>query len=197
MGKVLFPGYFPLSENASCDSTDGWGGLSLEMAMAAYWRVKSWQVSFGFTYPDEDLANKTVNQTFSVTSPDFGIPITAEEQLVCDNGLKAWDFDIPEPPPGIVSALSNASFSITTYSWSFNSDYAEFGELVFPFTESDTPPSYILPITITIGNYTTTLQAAGFGGGGGSDPGSGSGSITAVEFWSYGGTYSTSTGEPL
>jgi hypothetical protein len=167
------------------------------MAMAAYWRVKTWQVSFGFTYPEQDLANKTVTQTFSVTLPDFGIPVTAEEQLVCDNGLRTWDFDIPEPPPGIVSALSNASFSITSYSWSFNSEYTEEGELFFPFTTSETPPDYILPITITIGNLTTTLQAAGFGGGGGSLPTSGSGSITAVEFWPYGGTYNTSTGEPL
>jgi hypothetical protein len=185
MGKVLFPAYFPLIENEPCDSIEGWGGLSLEMAMAAYWKVKSWQVSFGFTYPDEDLANKTVSQTFSVTSPDYGVAITAEEQLVCDNGLKTWDFDIPEPPPGIVSALTNAYFSMTSYSWEFYSDYTEFGELIFPYTTSETPPSYILPITITIGNLTTTLQAAGFGGGGGSNPGSGSGSITAIEFWPY------------
>lgn len=185
MGKVLFPGYFPLTENAPCDSIEGWGGLSLEMAMAAYWKVKTWQVSFGFTYPDEGLANKTVTQTFSVTSPDFGIPVTAEEQLVCDNGLRTWEFDIPEPSPPIVSALSNASFSISSYSWSFYSEYFEFGELFFPFTTSETPPDYILPITITIGNLTTTLEAAGFGGGGGSSPGSGSGSITAVELWPY------------
>jgi len=186
MGKVLFPGYFPLIENEPCDSIEGWGGLSLEMAMAAYWKVKSWQVSFGFVYPGStNLVTKTVNQTFSVTSPDYGVAITAEEQLVCDNGLKTWDFDIPEPPPDFFNALTNASFSITSYSWEFFSDYTEFGELIFPYTTSETPPDYILPITITIGNLTTTLQAAGFGGGGGNNPGSGSGSITAVEFWPY------------
>ena len=185
MGKVLFPGYFPLTENAPCDSIEGWGGLSLEMAMAAYWRVKTWQVSFGFTYPDQDISTKTVNQTFSVTSPDFGIAVTAEEQLVCDNGARVWEFDIPEPPPNIPAGLSDANFGISSYSWDFFSEYSEFGELYFPFTTSDAPPSYILPITITIGNLTTVLQAAGFGGGGASDPDSGSGSITAVEFWPY------------
>ena len=185
MGKVLFPGYFPLTENAPCDSIEGWGGLSLEMAMAAYWKVKTWQVSFGFTYPDQDISTKTVDQTFSVTSPDFGIAVTAEEQLVCDNGARVWEFDIPEPPPEIPAGLSNANFGISSYSWDFYSEYSEEGELFFPFTTSGATPNYILPITITIGNLSTVLQAAGFGGGGGSNPDSGSGSITAVEFWPY------------
>jgi hypothetical protein len=74
---------------------------------------------------------------------------------------------------------------MTSYSWEFYSEYFEFGELFFPYTTSETPPNYILPITITIGDLTTVLLAGGFGGGGGSDPESGSGSITAIEFWPY------------
>lgn len=185
MGKVLFPGYFPFTGNVPCDSIEGWGGLSLEMAMAAYWRVKSWRVSFGFTYPDEpNVINKTLTQTFSVTSPDFGIAVTAEEQLVCDRGSRGWEFYIPEAPPDYTNAFSNASFSMYSDAWGFNSDFTEFGELFFPYTTSETPPDYILPITITIGNLTTVLQAAGSDDGSGI-AGSGSGSITAVEFWPY------------
>jgi hypothetical protein len=186
MGKVLFPGYFPLMENAPCCSIEGWGGLSLEMAMAAYWKVKTWQVSFGFVYPSStNLVTKTVNQTFSVTSPDYGIAVNREEQLVCDNGVRTWEFTIPEPPPDFFNALTNATFSITSCSWDFFSDYTELGELFFPFTTGQGSPDFILPITITIGDSTTVLYAGGFGTGEGEDPGSGSGSITAVEFWPY------------
>jgi len=186
MGKVLFPAYFPLIENEPCDSIEGWGGLSLKMAMAAYWKVKTWQVSFGFVYPGStNLVTKTVSQTFSVTSPDYGVAITAEEQLVCYNGVRTWEFTIPEPPPDFFNALTNASFSISSVGWDFFSDYVEFGQLCFPSTLLPGSPDYILPITITIGDLTTVLQAGGFGPGGGSDPGSGSGSITAIEFWPY------------
>jgi len=183
MGKVLFPAYFPLTTN--CDSIEGWGGLSLEMAMAAYWKVKSWQVSFEFTYPDEPfVSNKKLTQTFSVTSPHGGIPVTAEEQLVCDLGGRGWDFDIPEAPPDYTNAFSNANFFMYSDHWGFGSNFTEFGELFFPYTTSEFPIDYILPITITIGNLTTVLEAAG-GDDGSGQAGEGKGSITAVEFWPY------------
>ena len=44
MQKVLHPAYFPTSY---CDAYPlRWTGFTLEQAMAAYWKVKSWNFSF-------------------------------------------------------------------------------------------------------------------------------------------------------
>lgn len=183
MGKVLFPGYFPFSpEGEYCNLITGWYGLSLEMAMAAYWKVKSWQVSLQLAYPDEPaIVNKTITQTFSVTSPDFGNAVNTEEQLVC-GGVRSWDFTIPEAPPDFTNAFSNAGFTVRDSGWDLNTDYTEFGEL--RFLDPSETAELILPITITIGGLTTELRVGGRNDLS-TNPGSGSGSITAVELWPY------------
>jgi hypothetical protein len=44
MQKVLHPGYFPVN---ACDAHPlYWRNFTLEQAMAAYWKVKSWTFSF-------------------------------------------------------------------------------------------------------------------------------------------------------
>ena len=72
MAKVLFLGHFPFDTNPCYDLLGGWHGLTLEQAMTAYWKVKSWSISINAA--DGGGAGGSLN----VSSPNIGIPALIE-----------------------------------------------------------------------------------------------------------------------
>jgi hypothetical protein len=204
MGKVLHAsasGYFP-----RCIESGG-GYWSLEKAMDIYWRVKTWSVSASGTYltgdePQPWSYSVSDIRSYSFERDEFNY---LEEDLVCverfGNGfLGGQDLDPYEN--GFVDLGVNS--------------FTKSGSLYNPFDYFEIQgPQDDAPIEIT-GPYSssynlpdpeseTLIEVQIFGSIGAfwvfdlPTPGQvdGTFSLTPTEWWSYGGTYNTSTGARL
>lgn len=204
MGRVLhasYSGYFPFCIGTADSSKIGTFkpypiAMELDDIMKAFWRVKKWKVN-GII-----LNNKVAVPTYLKN----GIPIqiTEEKDLVCADGFSFLVFEEDEEgyPDRCEFFLDRLSEGYTV----IKQDNSFYPRLMFGFiyvkpgedaetvsSEEDwnTAPSIESSGTIDFMGY----QITGFKvTGNGSYTG---GSITPEEYWSYGGTYDTSTGEPL
>ena len=190
MGKVLHAsgsGYFPGCIVAGDPEDCPW---TLEKAMQTYWRVRAWTFTASGEIEFEDGSLPFSTTITDITSRDVQTaePQTLEEGLVCSNLFE--------------NIISNAYCLIEFYQAEtsgvlYNSGLV--GEVVddnnsleFVFAANISSDFYIsildtdIPITMTYVND--------------EEPGtviSGSATLTPTLWWSYGGTYNTSTGEPL
>jgi hypothetical protein len=78
MAKVLFPAYFPVEDGCST-YPDNFVGFSLNQAMTAYWKVRTWSILF-------TSGNSGASGSLSVSSPELGRVATNETDLVCGPG---------------------------------------------------------------------------------------------------------------
>ena len=198
MGKVLHAsksGYF-----TSCIQNEA-GYWTLEKAMEVYWRVKKWELNMSTTY----LIDFPENPEIITISSGTNVPLTngsgQEEDLVCSSAFYADLFGLIGPLKGAEITFGDAAKSGSLYSPGFNF-YADFNT---PFDLGDfqldvytggdgtdvrshsvygsTPIEFSYTIIDQYAEF-FVLQDATF-------------SLEPKEWWSYGGTYNTSTGEPL
>jgi len=195
MGKVLHAsgsGYFTGCIEESTDSN--YAVWPLEKAMQTYWRVRAWDFSADivvriFDYPNEG-ENTDIPYTTSVT--DIRSDAEDEETLVCyneffkagNNGVDLFFFPAKKVGDLYYSGLGG-----------FIDDGGSGTEFAF-WVDNQTYPSS--QFTISILGSTLDLTAFNYG----DEPYeteviSCTASLVPSEWWSYGGTYDTSTGEPL
>jgi hypothetical protein len=198
MGKVLHAsdsGYFLGCIEQSTNSRDGvW---SLEKAMQTYWRVRTWTFSAsGIATSDDDPSDFfPISSTITgITSQDSqtDVPQTLEEGLVCGNyfeffGARRYYAFIEFGQAKTNGGLYNSGLVGEVLDYRTNPL-----EFVFSAEGSSAFSISILGTNIPIimnyinddeeNSYTIT---------------SGSATLTPTLWWSYGGTYSTSTGAPL
>jgi len=197
MGKVLHAsgsGYF-----TNCIQ-NGTGFWSLGKAMDIYWRVRNWELNMSTTYLidfPENPVTITISPGTNVLLPSGAVQ---EEDLVCDNAFYA-----APSPSGSYSSIEitfgNAAKSGSLYSPGFNffssfnvnfslGDFeldvstGNSGDDVRPYSVyGSTPIEFSYTITDQYAEF-FVLQDASF-------------SLEPKEWWSYGGTYDTSTGARL
>ena len=166
--------------------------------MKIYWRVKNFQLTGTgvgtFPPPDED-------ETGSFNFDTVEIPQTyanSEENLVCSSYFNAGDYDVSIDPTlprrnndNLFALGFNASFP---FNGLLDSSGNEYGINVFYGPDATTTPStsikifdVIMPVYITIDGLPDDAYMGG----------DLQLILTPLEYWSYGGTYNTSTGEPL
>jgi len=203
MGKVIFPDYFPYL----CRDTGGFASFDgdLNGFMRMYWRVRTWRVTATLT--------GYKNQDGSIILPGPGDYVfryewnaQREEDLVCERQFKLIstpDYEWDETGFFFFWALQSkpSQGNITNYQPGFEL-FIRPGDDAADAETSNNPVYAPLPnyesVTIQVGNfggdnmyltyYRTTL-ANRFGGI--------SLKVEAEKYWSYGGTFNTSTGEPL
>lgn len=209
MGKVLFPKLFPscpadgdpyiLSDYVSVVVSD------LSATMKQYWRPKKIKLSGGYSKFSEDtrLCTEPANYELVIKSP-YG----EEKEMVC--AARSWvvDSSINVDDPDL-----SFYWDSQPYYYKEPSDLFTFNSFRLTLTGSNTGGSpcnfgvylgQIYSIESNGGPYAYTqinicgvpYKMATY-----SDPATGTGYVSAnveiVEWWSYGGTYNTSTGEKL
>ena len=204
MGKVLhasYSGYFPFCIGTADQSKIGKYkpypiSMSLDDIMKAFWRVKTWRVK-GL------LLDSIATPQYLDRDGDF-IEITKEEELVCAVGFgfvitKDDEDGYPDRAEFYLWKVNETSTVIKKN----NSFYPRilFGFEYFTLSGSNeiasseldwnTSPSTEDAGTIKFMNY----EISGFKITGNTSYVGGS--ITPEEYWSYGGTYNTSTGQRL
>ena len=199
MGKVLSAqgsGYFPFCIESG-GTTDGLKG-SLEQMMTIYWRVKKWKIAMsGVGLLDEIYQiffNGIAHELTRIT------PQQTEESIVCSSNFFFRAEGVPISVEGITAEIIELEFSGAKKSGDI---YALGMRAVVDGAGYDG-----LKTNSGEGSVVGTWSMEFFGGPitgdlysfqGGSWEGS-SGivmTISASEYWSYGGTYNTTTGEPL
>jgi hypothetical protein len=225
MGKVLHAsksGYFTtcIIEGEPPPFSFGYNrayiSTTLREAMGLFWRVKTWeakitgaQVVSGFgdsltITPAEDFY-RTLNQNPSLN-------FNKEEDLVCYAG-EAFSFegDFPikrayQNPPEEFDAVATMFFRFTFY------EIRKAGDVYYPYLSIYLDGGGTFSNSVgdgpKAGGYTITAAGAGlsiandlffqfYPPEGFEYAGGLSIQIRAKEYWSYGGTYNTATGEPL
>jgi len=198
MGKVLFPDYFPYL----CRDAGGFASFDgdLNGFMRMYWRVRTWRVTATLTgYADYPPGPGDYIFT-------YGWNAQTEEDLVCERQfqlISAPDFQWDETSFFFFWALQSkpSQGNITNYQPGFDL-FIRPGDDGADAETSNNPALASLPnwesVTTQVGNfggdnmyltYYRSIFPYQFG------------VITlkveAEKYWSYGGTYNTSTGEPL
>jgi len=192
MGKILHAsgsGYFP-----TCIQ-DGDGFWSIEKAMEIYWRVRTWSASASGTYTL--VEDEPQNWSYSLS----GITslATQEEDLVCGENAFEENLDPEEFPTALIQCLSIEKSGSLYNPISFldiDGPLLSFPiQISGPFS-SATPiePDREAFISLSIFGSTGALWRFSLPTEGTL---TGTFSLTPTEWWSYGGTYDTSTGEPL
>ena len=214
MGKVLSAqgsGYFPICiPEGTPTPSKNFLSLTLQQAMSLFWRVKTWEAKITGT-----VSFNTGNSiTYLLTNYQELVrnrpEINSEENYVC-NGDETFSFGrVME----VLLASEGQDPVIFDFSWGFaynfnpESGFGAYrnGNLFYPsFETAIVGPvvSYDAPTYNTnVGIYQISLN--GFTISGelyAADNLAPSGAalieIRAKEYWSYGGTWNTSTGEPL
>jgi hypothetical protein len=202
MGKVLHAsgsGYFP-----GC-VTDGTPperslGLTLEEAMGMFWRVRTWEARASGTQFYEEAFSQYNSNSYSDLTPFH--TIEKEEDLVCyGNNLFPLERSIgvtvtptsgdPPGPPyplgSIIKMVYGGSIIKNDSLYYFDFYIEGFNCLTFSFTEK-------------VGTYNVSYlnhQISGDLFGPPDTSGSTLIEINAKTYWSYGGTYDTTTGTRL
>jgi len=200
MGKVLHAsgsGYFPGCIAAGDPEDCPW---TLEKAMQTYWRVRTWTFTASGIVTESQDSSDSFPFSSTITGiisheVETGLMQTQEEGLVCNNYFQNLnpnpndDFysfiEFKQPKTG--GGLYNSGFVGEVVD---NRIYPL--EFVFPAIGSTIFDISILDTDIPI-NMIYVNDEVGFT----YDITSGSATLTPTEWWSYGGTYDISTGEPL
>ena len=204
MGKVLhasFSGYFPtcIIDGIPTPSQD-YLSLTLEQAMALFWRVKTWEAKATGSFQDPSLSANIIFTSSSFADMTPSITIEQEEDFVC-KGNETFNFD-REGATATLDFGEGGEFFVTgniTFQHIFSSIKRD-GSTYYPkfyisFINALTSPSFFY--SAKIGTYKITyleyvIEGDLFGPNG--SAGSALIEINAREYWSYGGTYNTSTG---
>jgi len=198
MGKILHAsdsGYFIDCIQESTNSRDGvW---SLEKAMQTYWRVRTWTFSAsGIATNNDDPSDFfPISSTITdITSHDeqTGLPQTLEEGLVCGNYFEFFGASRYEAFIGFYGTKTNGGLynsGLVGEVLDYRTDPLEFAfgvggssALIISILGANIPISMIFQNDDEETSYRIT---------------SGSATLTPTLWWSYGGTYDTSTGAPL
>jgi hypothetical protein len=189
MGQVIYPDYFPYL----CEEPNGFASLrgDLNGFMRIYWRVKTWKVTAtltGYTNPDGSIISPGPgNYVFR-----YKWDAQTEEDLVCRR-----QFEL----------ISGADWNETTFyfSWALqsrNNYQPAFYLFMRPGDDGQDAEVSADPLTggnlVTIGfdnfgddNISLTYYSNNQGKWGDIRL-----RVEAENYWSYGGIYNTSTGEP-
>ena len=198
MPKVLhasYSGYFPNCIETAPENKNQLIAGTLEETMELYWRVKTWRLDFvsgSVTFDYGEGVSETL--TYTASQQTLGsVNAINETYLVC----------------GIYPVVSG------TANYSINSGFNQ--SLIFRLGEGFVKALneiYYMPFVFDMGFVTTQqyeyqvgsvtingLSVPLYGQIDGPPPdsitGNISASISATEYWSYGGTYNTQTGAPL
>ena len=206
MGKVLHAsksGYFPFCISEVGSITEGFRG-TLEQMMTIYWRVKKWNIAMS----GSGLLSGLYDVSFNQIAYELArlTPQQTEESIVCSSNFFFFAGSFPISLPDVVLRgffeLEFSGARKSGYTYSLGGRAVVDGDGYNGIrTNSDG------------GSVVGTWSMEFFGGpivgnlysqsGGSQTLGDWDSSsniimtISASEYWSYGGTYDTSTGEPL
>jgi hypothetical protein len=206
MGKILYPSYFTscISEEIPEEfDLDGYVSGTLRQTMALVWKVRYWEARTSGTLYYGDGYTRTYSGDYqTLQRTPFSPPVAeTEEDLVCTAGTllnSRFTSNVAWTVEGITSNVTDnigwyveLQGGVSTNNkiyfpciigniWFVNANYPFFNEC----------GSY----TISFENYTLTgiLYSGDYNGSGNVLV-----EIRAQEYWSYGGTYNTSTGARL
>jgi hypothetical protein len=166
MAKVLFLGHFPFDTNPCYDLSGEWRGLTLEQAMTAYWKVKSWSISINA----KDGGGASGN--LDVSSPTYGVPAEIETDLVCVS-RPARSIEL-----SVAGDATHGDFYIYESGFGFSLNFREFPSLYIATPVIDGFPVYI--------NGISDSQVIIYGSGDDGTFGAGvSATISATSYWPY------------
>lgn len=203
MGKVLhasYSGYFPTCIISGTPTpSQEYLSLTLEQAMALFWRVRTWEAKASGSFRDNVLEANIEYTSGSFADMTPSIEITEEKNLVC-KGSETFYFE------------RNATATITPdIGGPYNVDGTINFQYIFSSIKNNAStyyPSFLISsinsttsfYTAKIGTYYIKYLNYTFTGdlfGQADSSGSALIEVNAKEYWSYGGTYNTSTGQPL
>jgi len=205
MGKILFPKYFPICPTDGDEYIVPGATATLTSSAAAtmkmFWRPKEITISGSYTQFNEDTRECDISANFSLV---IRSPYTSEEEMVCEP-IKPW------------TVASSTNLAENGFNWASEPYYYGQEDALFTFNsfdfgldtgESPTPcnngvlikqlyptqggPYAFQPINILGVNFNMATATHPVTGRAYIQP-----SIAVTEWWSFGGTYSTTTGEPL
>lgn len=195
MGKVLSAqgtGYYPscIQEGSRPDDRD-YLDLTIEQGMALYWRTRRWRVDASGDYYSDERGTPEDPIVFSGGGElTQYTPIGSEEDLVC-LGTSEYGFfgDINiEGEPSPVEVFYD-------YTSGFKTDLKFFPTFFFNSIFISSIASNKVGVARLIFNgYTIAKDIFSSESGAAGDVLI---DFTCIEYWSYGGTYNTSTGLPL
>jgi len=180
MGKVLhasYSGYFPFCLPVFSGGASSFTAASVEDSMKMYWVLRSFSITGSYTGQDDSTL------TFSIVLENSALE---EKDIVCN---PSW------------TILSSSSLNSINGSWYGGGQFYSYGNLIVP----DYQISALYDdgggggLAITSQNYSGYEQSFDFEGMTfyGTSGGASSFSITPISYWSYDGTYDTSTGSRL
>ena len=203
MGKVIhasFSGYFP---TCIIDGTptppEEYLSLTLEEAMALFWRVRTWEARASGSFSDASISSNIEYTSNSYSEMTPTIVIEEEKNLVC-KGSETFYFSrdgtaIITPDGGTPINFDG----IINFQYIFSS-IKKAGSTYYPSFSISFVNSLTSFFTAKIGTYNIKYLDYDFSGDlFGPDGSSGNAliEVRAKEYWSYGGTYNTTTGQPL
>jgi hypothetical protein len=206
MGKVLhasYSGYFPTCISDGTPSpSQNYLSLTLEGAMAMFWKVKTWEARASGSFYSENINSEIEYNSNSFSNMTPSVVVSSEESLVC-KGEETFDFEraaiVTITPDGEDPYVEDGSIN---FQFIFSS-IARSGSTYYPsfYIASVNALTQLVPtFGSKVGTYKITYSGLEINGDlFGPDGSSGSAliEINAKEYWSYGGTYNTSNGSAL
>lgn len=182
MGKVLhasYSGYFPFCLLPYPGGYVNHTTATLEVAMHSFWVLKRFSISG--TYLDGFSATQNFNIVLKTTA-------NSESELVCD---KDWEVE------------SSSNLDVITGNWySSGANFYKDGDLIVPNYEiyalySGGLGAGLAITSLDASGYLDTYSFQGMTFYGTMESGASSFSMNPLEYWSYDGTFDTSTGALL
>ena len=202
MGKVLHAsgsGYFPFCIQETDSITEGFIG-TLEQMMTIYWRVKKWKIAMsGVGLLNEFFSSREIPFNGIAYEMTRITPQQTEESIVCSSG-----FFFNTASVRISSVLATGEFELEFAGIKKNGDiYALGGRAVVDGVGFDgirtnsSAASEVGAWSMEFFGGPITGDLYAFQGGTWEGSSGIIMTISASEYWSYGGTYDTATGAPL
>jgi hypothetical protein len=203
MGKVLhasYSGYFPTCIiDGTPTPTQDYLSLTLEQAMALFWRVKTWEARASGSFYSYNINSNITYTSNSFSDMTPSITIQEEKNLVC-KGSETFSFEraatatiTPDVgPPYNVDGTINFQYIFTSIKKNSSTYYPS-----FIISSINAISSYALSFTAKIGTYKITYLDYDITGdifGADGSYGFALIEINAKEYWTYGGTYNSQTG---
>lgn len=210
MGKILFPKYFPTCPKDGSDYVvPGYTAVltsTLAETMKMFWRPRKIKVSGSYFQADSDRRSCDVPANFELIIKS---PYGSEEEMVCDP-VKEWEME----------SYTNVIFDEYAFSWGtapffygeqdslYTFNGFEFGldrvgysgggcsysvniKQLYTVEENGGPYNWniinIAGVDFNMATYFNDDFQTGYV----------TASVEVTEWWSFGGTYNTATGEPL
>jgi hypothetical protein len=204
MGKILFPKYFPsCPANGGNFIVPGYTNVltaNVMNTMKMFWRPRKIKASGSYKLYDRGLRDCSTSGNFELIIQS---PYSSEEEMCCEP-FKPWtlasstnildpDFSWDSKPfyYGEQDALFTLNaFGFSLYTEDESCDFGVFIQQLYPIEGNGGPYDYqtinILGVNFNMATYVNEF------GKGYIQP-----SINVTEWWSFGGTYDTTTGNPL